>query len=242
MSRMSKRLSFTLAVATGLAGPAVAAEYCVSCSSPDVSYRCEVESIAPSDARAWLLCVTELARQGGHDSCSVDRKVSTPCPGVHKVLAAPPGEAPLPPVNVETAVPVPGPPPHADPRTSPPSAAIGTGSGPRVPQTSPTAPDITPDDAIVDGTNVDGVPAPGEDAPPKRVPQTVEELAGDTLEASKKGLKSAGQTVADTAKKAGDAVSDTAKSAGETIGEAGSAVGNAAKKTWNCVTSLFQSC
>jgi hypothetical protein len=73
-------------------------------------------------------------------------------------------------------------------------------------------------------------------------PRTVEELASETYEASKEGLKKAGESVSGAAQKAGEAVTGTAKSAGEKIGEAGSAVGGAAKKTWNCLTSLFQDC
>jgi len=79
-----------------------------------------------------------------------------------------------------------------------------------------------------------GVPpeAPAEGPPPEsKPPRTVEELAGQTVESSKEGLKKAGETITGTAKKAG-----------EQIGSAGSAVGNAAKKTWNCLTSLFSDC
>jgi hypothetical protein len=73
-------------------------------------------------------------------------------------------------------------------------------------------------------------------------PQTVQELAGRTIQSSKEGMKKASDTVASGAEKAGEAVTGTIKSAGEQIGKAGTAVGNAAKKTWNCLTSLFQSC
>ncbi len=70
----------------------------------------------------------------------------------------------------------------------------------------------------------------------------MQELAGDTYESSKEGLKKAGDTVSNTAKKAGETVTGTAKATGDKIGEAGSAVGNVAKKTWTCLTSLFQTC
>lgn len=68
-------------------------------------------------------------------------------------------------------------------------------------------------------------------AAPEKVPETVEELADQTVETTKKGLK-----------KAGEAVGGTAQKAGEQIGTAGSAIGNAAKKTWNCISSLFADC
>lgn len=67
--------------------------------------------------------------------------------------------------------------------------------------------------------------APLEPEPPSSAPpQTVEELAKQTVEASGKGLKQAGK-----------AVTDTAESTGK-------AVGNAVSKTWKCVTSLFSDC
>jgi hypothetical protein len=59
----------------------------------------------------------------------------------------------------------------------------------------------------------------------------MEELAGKTVQSSKEGIK-----------KAGESISGSAQKAGEQIGSAGSAVGNAAKKTWNCLTSLFSDC
>ena len=204
---MARLIRFALLPAVAMAvlghcGPAAAAEYCVTCTGPDAQYRCEVGSNNAVDARAWLQCITELAKEGSHDSCSVDRKATSPCPGIHKILAVPDGAAPQPPVPVQTAVPEP-----------PPAQAAAP----------------------------EGLPGVGEPAT-KRVPATMKELAGDTYEASKEGLKKAGDTVSETAKKAGDAVTGTAKSAGDGLSKAGSAVGDAAKKTWTCVTSLFQSC
>lgn len=185
----------------GAAPPAVAAEYCVACVSPDANYRCQVGSPeGPADPRAWLLCITELAKQGGHESCSVARNAPAPCPGVQKVLAAPEGESPAVPV-IEAGLPEPAvkAPPQAD------------------------------------------APASGE-PPVKKVPQTVQEMASDTIDASKAGMKKAGETVADTAQKAGEAVTGTAKTAGQQIGKAGSTIGSVAKKSWDCVVSLFQIC
>ena len=126
----------------------------------------------------WLMCITELAKEGGHDSCSVDRKAASPCPGIHKVLVCSRREPHLfPPVPAQAAIPEP---PAAPPRSTPPSdQPVNCRAG------------------------------------TKRVPQTMEELAGDTYEASKEGLKKAGDSVTNTAKKAGDAVAGTAKTAGE---------------------------
>lgn len=62
-------------------------------------------------------------------------------------------------------------------------------------------------------------------------PRTVEELAKSTAASTKKSLDGVSETVKDTTKKAG-----------EQIEGAGSALGNAAKKSWNCLTSLFSDC
>jgi hypothetical protein len=213
MPRLIPRLLLAHLAIMALATRAPAAEFCVACSGPEATYRCEVGTGSNADPRAWLMCITELAREGGHDSCSVDRNAPVPCPGIHKVLAAPEGPMPpsAPPVNIAVPEPVTAPPPAP---AQPPSAETAA----------------APED-----------PAAGEPKP-KRVPRTVEELAADTYEQSKDGVKKASQAVSNTVQKAGDAVTGTAQKAGEKISNAGTAIGDAAKKTWNCVTSLFQSC
>ncbi len=59
-------------VATG----ATAQEYCVTCTGPDASYRCLIGGDVPMAARAsrgQFLCITEIAKAGGHASCSAAR-------------------------------------------------------------------------------------------------------------------------------------------------------------------------
>jgi hypothetical protein len=175
----------------GFGAVARAAEYCVSCASPDVAYRCKIEGTPDGpgeDPRAQLLCIRQLAESGAHESCSVARIASYPCPGELKVIAGPVGEV-VPPAQAVEPLPAPA----------------------------------TP--APVTDQSEEVQPTPG--APPK----TVEELAGKTVQSSKEGLAKAGETISGTAEKAG-----------EQIGSAGSAVGNAAKKTWNCLTSFFSDC
>jgi hypothetical protein len=58
---------------------------CVTCSGPDASYRCEVESpdgktISPE--RAQLFCIARLAKDGAHEACSVRRRDTTECTGL----------------------------------------------------------------------------------------------------------------------------------------------------------------
>ncbi len=62
-------------------------------------------------------------------------------------------------------------------------------------------------------------------------PRTVEELAKSTVESTKKGLDGVTGTVKTTTEKAG-----------EQIEGVGSTIGQAAKKSWNCLSSLFSDC
>lgn len=66
---------------------------------------------------------------------------------------------------------------------------------------------------------------------PAQTPRTVEELA-----------KSAAATTTESLNEVGGTVKSTTEKAGDTISGMGSAVGNAAKKSWNCLTSLFSNC
>jgi hypothetical protein len=80
------------------------------------------------------------------------------------------------------------------------------------------------------GTQTEPVPVePAQE--PAGPPQTVEELAKTTVESTKKGLGDVGSSVKTTTEKAGEKIED-----------AGSAIGKAAKKSWDCVTSLFSDC
>jgi hypothetical protein len=64
---------------------------------------------------------------------------------------------------------------------------------------------------------------PKTDAPPKTVQEMVEKGSASTS-------------------KALEPATDAAKSTGSAIGKAGKAVGDAAKKTWTCISSLFGDC
>lgn len=67
-----------------LGAGAAAQEFCVSCSGPEANYRCLIGGEATASARSsrgQFLCITELAKAGGHASCSATRGQATPCPG-----------------------------------------------------------------------------------------------------------------------------------------------------------------
>lgn len=200
---------FAIATATmalaALAPAASAGEYCVVCNGPEAIYKCQVDSPSGgnnSDPRQQLLCASELAKLGGHESCSVNRKATDgreTCAGELRVLGAP-------------ASPLPAAPPSATNTTAVPAAEVPGQDGPIRVEPPPSHPD--------------------------KVPETMEELAGQTMKNSKENLKKAGDAIGGT----GQAIAGGAKQAGDKIGEAGSSVGTAAKKTWNCLTSLFSDC
>ena len=81
--------------------PAQAQGVCVICNEPEAVYRCQPDASAGGglrvgDARLNLLCITELARAGGHASCSVRRQQTGNCDGLPRtVVIAPAPEVPI---------------------------------------------------------------------------------------------------------------------------------------------------
>jgi hypothetical protein len=80
---------------------------------------------------------------------------------------------------------------------------------------------------------------PADDSPKNRTgndePATLGEFTKDTVSASAKSAKKAGENIGDAASKAGSATS-------EAIKNAGSAIGNATKKTLKCLGSALNDC
>ena len=128
MRRLFSALAACLALIS-VGGHLRAGEYCVSCSGPDAVYRCKIEGTPDGpgqDPRAQLLCIRQLAESGAHESCSVARNASYPCPGDLKVIAGPVGEIVPPPAPIE---------PLAEPAVpvSPPAGASEAPPAPQVP-------------------------------------------------------------------------------------------------------------
>jgi len=236
-----------------MALPASAGQHCVTCDAPAATYLCEAQN-GPGILAAnggQLACITELAKRGGHDSCSVIRRAASQCDGlVPTVLFPGTGDA-----DINAAVGT-----QPQPTAPQPPATMEPGPGLAEPVRPSTPPSAAPDGVATSGTDTftpddgtldSGIPADQAEAGAKPddteearrgPPKTVAEMAGRAYEDSKKGLGKAGKAVGDTAKSAGDVVTDTAKKTGDQIGKAGKAVGNAASKTWDCVTSLFSDC
>lgn len=207
-----------MAAATGAVG---AGEYCVQCQGPDAVYRCAEDGGGAAGANLQFVCVSELARQGGHESCSVRRQSAATCDGPLRTVAAP-----------SLPVAVPGQPAPSR-EGMPPAAGVAP-----LPSSADTAAQPLPPPAAV---------------APQGEPRTVEEAAKGLVQSSGRGLQNAGSAVAattgktadvvtGTAKTAGGMVVDGARSAGQAVGTAGKAVGHAAKKSWDCVVSLFSDC
>lgn len=99
-----------------------------------------------------------------------------------------------------------------------------------IPLTPPPPTGATEAAPAATSPETDTIPAE-EEKKPAGPPQTVEEMAKTTVESTKKGISDVGSSVKNTTEKAG-----------EQIEGAGSAIGSAAKKSWNCLTSLFNDC
>lgn len=170
---------------------ASAQEYCVTCTGPEATYRCLIGGEATPAARSsrgQFLCITELAKAGGHASCSAARGQATPCPGETR--------------TVMFSLADPGPGGLATGTVSPqPSAPAGSGvsyaPGQELPPvTVPTAP-VPP-----------GAPPPHDSGATPQQPQqdAVENLATKT-----------GKAMSDTGKAVGNAVNDTGKAVGNAV-------------------------
>jgi hypothetical protein len=166
---------------TAIAHVAAAAEYCVTCAGPEAHYACSFEgaSAGPGDTGLKLYCITELAKSGKHQSCSVDRTEAKPCAGEVKLLAMPDGMLP-PPAQAATKSDVPKPAPDAAAQVPAESAA----------KPQPDAPPKTVQEMVEKGTGDAG--------------KTLQKSGDAVVETAKSTggvLDKAGKAVGDTAKK-----------------------------------------
>ncbi len=83
---MSTRIASLIiaAVASWLVagGAARAQEYCVACSEPAAVYRCVIDNAQPGGAQPLqVLCITAMAKAGGHGQCAIKRGTVFDCNG-----------------------------------------------------------------------------------------------------------------------------------------------------------------
>lgn len=156
----------------GLAGAAAAQEYCVACTGPDAVYRCTIDQASPTGMPLKMLCVSTLAKEGGHATCAVRGGTVFDCNGpIRRIDAKAVGAAlPRPPVQA---------PPAAGAALPPTAGADGAKQ-----QAGPPQPPK---------------PAPGPESEP---PKTVEELAKRVGKSSGESLGKAGSTISDQTSKA----------------------------------------
>ena len=163
-----------------LTAAASAQTVCVRCTGPDQTYACTAIADDPvPDAALGLFCVSRIAGEHNHASCSIERS-STSCDGLAVSFD-----------YDENAVP--GAAANADPK----------------PETADT-------------------PNDGE-------PRTLGEFTKETVDASAKAVKKAGENIGESAANAGKAAADAIKSTGKTVG-------NATKKTLKCLGSALNDC
>lgn len=182
--------------------PVSAGEFCVTCEAPSAHYNCVLPGPAadPSDTRLKLWCITELAKAGGHASCSVDRQQQAKCDGTVKTIALPDGYE---------LGPAPTPADVARDQDTPPAAAA------------------TPPAEVGHSAAQTVIPKTQNPPAPQRQP--------DDPSITKK-------TPAESVNTATESAAEAAQAAGSTLNKAGKAVGDAAQKTWTCITSLFGDC
>ncbi len=210
-------------------------EFCVSCAGPPAQYRCTFSgdaSITPKGG-LQLYCIATLAREGGHESCAVDRQTAGPCAGAPKVLALPAGAEPG--GVAEESPPPAQPAPAADPITppAPPSGSPApAAAAPQPPQAGPSVETKTE----VPASSKKWSDQSGAPQKPAGTP------AGTAKPEPDEKSQSAPATNAEPVEEAGKAVTEAAESTGKALEKAGSAVGQAAKKTWKCLSTLFGDC
>jgi hypothetical protein len=110
-----------------LCGPlssGAAQEFCVTCTDPDAVYRCAIQDGKPGGAQPLQLrCVTALAKEGGHATCSIKHGTVFECDGPLKRIPSSASDSPPPPSQVvtgksgEASQAGQPPPPQTEPRT-----------------------------------------------------------------------------------------------------------------------------
>ncbi len=142
-----------------------------------------------------LTCISELAKQGGHQSCTIERNRQIPCDATAKIFAVPEAFAAPAAADAKPAVPA---------------------VEPEVPQKRAEPVAVPPADHAADpGAAPQEQPASTAD-PKDKPPRTVKEMVDKSAADTKENAGKAGAAVDGAAKSAGNAV----KQAGTAIGNA----------------------
>lgn len=177
--------------------PASGQEFCVACIGPTALYRCVIDQAAPGKLPLKLLCIKTLAREGGHEQCSIRAGTVFDC------------DAPIKRIDASAAGRASNPSEHFTPRS--------TGSGQSLPPAvgfAPGAPATAPPPEKV-GPERRGEINPREE--PKRLepstqPETVKEVAREISHTTQKTLDKAGKAIKSTTRKTWDCITSFFKS------------------------------
>jgi hypothetical protein len=73
---------FLAALCCALAAQAEAQEYCVACTGPNAVYRCVIDGAQPGGSQPLqMMCITTMAKEGGHATCGIKRGTVFDCDG-----------------------------------------------------------------------------------------------------------------------------------------------------------------
>lgn len=196
--------AFGAAVLAAFVPPAQAAntDYCVTCKSPEETYRCRVTGagVKPNDALK-LYCVIRTAKEGNHASCSAE-KATGACIGLVKVY---------------------------------------TYDGPTLPRGLTSDPRVRELNRRIERDR-QTFKEPTEDEP-----KSLFELGGRAVDASRRGLRNAGSAVGltsedEVAPPAADRLPPPTQSAPPDTAAAETQSVGFARRSYNCVMSLFRDC
>lgn len=204
-----------------------AEDYCVTCLEPAATYRCRIEgTMAGSEGGHQFSCIKDIAQRAGHASCTVSRGTGPECAGRDWIVPQDSTAEKSP--DARAAVP------------QLPSVHYGTVTAPHTAVQAPNAPPANeqaralPQAAASAATQAPLKAATGAAehyVPPRATarPKTPEgqRAAPMDMEANKRDIS---REV------------DATGAVGEAAGKAGNAISGAAKKTWDCVSSLFSKC
>jgi hypothetical protein len=103
--RLQGIASLSLVLLCGPLSSAAAQEFCVTCTEPTAIYRCSIQDGRPGGAQPLQLrCVTALAKEGGHATCSIKHGTVFDCDGPLKRIPFSDSDIPPPTSQAEASI------------------------------------------------------------------------------------------------------------------------------------------
>jgi len=99
-------------------GEAAAQEFCVACTEPSAQYRCIIDGAQPHGGQPLqMVCITAMAKAGGHATCGIKRGTVFDCDGAVKRVPWAARNTPQP--QAAQPPPAAAPPPKSEPAAAP---------------------------------------------------------------------------------------------------------------------------